>query len=115
MEHTLTEEAGVTIVRLRGALDVSQAMEVRELLGRLVGVPSARVLVDLGEVTLIDSSGVGLFVTAHRMAESAGARFGLAAAGGSVGRVFELTRTDRLLRIFPSVADGVGALGGNGP
>ena len=113
MEHTLTEEAGVKIVRLRGPMDVSRAMELRDLLGRLIDGPSARVLVDLAEVTLIDSSGVGLFVTAHRTADSVGARFGLAAAGGSVGRVFELTRTDRLLRIFPSVAEGVGALSGD--
>jgi anti-sigma B factor antagonist len=110
VQHTIDHEAGVTIVRLTGPLDVSQSLELREILGEQIDGPGARVLVDLSEVPLIDSSGVGVVVGAHRRAEGAGARFALAGAGATVARVFSMTRTDKLLSLHPTVADGVQAL-----
>ncbi len=110
MNHHRRHENGVTVLELEGPLDVSQAYEFRDLLGALVDGPAARLLIDLDRVTLIDSSGVGVLVTGHRRAAEAEARMVLARPGGSVGRVFEMTRTDRLLRIFPSVEEGLAAL-----
>lgn len=112
MEQTLREQEGVTVVAPRGPIDVSRALELRDVLAGQVGEPGRRVLVDLSEVTLVDSSGIGIFVTAHRQAEAAGATFVLAGAVGPVGRVFELTRTNKLLRIYPSVDEGLAALRG---
>lgn len=112
MDHEITEHQGVRVVRLQGPIDVSKAMELRELLGAQIDSPAARVLLDLTQVTLIDSSGIGILVTAHRRADGQGARFGLAGATGTVARVFEMTRTNKLLSLFDSVEDGVAALSG---
>jgi anti-sigma B factor antagonist len=110
VEYNLDDDSGVRIVRLQGPTDVSQALELRELLGQQIDAPGARVLLDLSAVTLVDSSGVGVLVAAHRRAEAAGATMALAGASQPVGRVFELTRTDRLLRIYSTVEDGLEAL-----
>jgi anti-sigma B factor antagonist len=107
---TTEERSGVKVAALEGALGVAAALELRDLLDGLLEGPGAKVLLDLGAVTLIDSSGVGILVTAHRLADSRGAAFALAAAPGPVGRVFELTRTDKLLRIYATVEDGLAAL-----
>jgi stage II sporulation protein AA (anti-sigma F factor antagonist) len=112
MDHSQRDEDGVTVIAPRGPIDVARALELRELLGPSVGEAGRRVLVDLSEVTLVDSSGVGLFVTSHRRAEEAGAMLALAGASGPVGRVFELTRTNKLLRIYPTVDEGLAALRG---
>lgn len=112
MDHEITEQDGVKIVHLHGPIDVSRAMELRDLLGAQIDSPSARVLLDLGDVTLIDSSGIGILVTAHRRADGQGARFGLAGATGTVARVFEMTRTNKLLSLHDTVAEGVAALSG---
>jgi len=110
MQYQLEQDDGVKVVHLEGPTDVSQALELRELLGQQIDGPMARVLVDLTDVTLVDSSGVGVFVSAHRRAAGAGAKFALAGPVAGVGRVFELTRTNRLLDIFPSVDEGLEAL-----
>lgn len=110
--HTIEEDSGVRVVRLDGPIDVSGAHELRDVLGGQITGAEARVLVDLREVTLIDSSGVGVLVTAHRRADAAGGAFAIAGARDTVGRVFELTRTNRLLRIYPTVAEAVRALRG---
>lgn len=110
MEHEVTERSGVTIVHLRERIDVGRALELRDLLATRIDSPAARVLLDLSEVTLVDSSGIGVLVTAHRRADGEGARFALAGATGTVARVFEMTRTNKLLSLYPTVEEGVAAL-----
>lgn len=110
MTHSIDDNGGVRVLHLSGPIDVSRSSELRDVLGQEISGPQARVLVDLREVTLIDSSGVGIFVSAHRRADAAGAELVLAQPGANVGRVFELTRTNRLLRIYPTVDEGVKAL-----
>lgn len=110
MEHEISEEHGVRVLHLRGPVDVAAAMGLRDLLGAQVDAPSARVLVDLTEVPLIDSSGIGILITAHRRAVAQGAGFALAGPTPPVARVFEMTRTNKLLSIHETVADGVAAL-----
>jgi anti-anti-sigma factor len=111
VEHEITQQGAVKIVHLHGPIDVSRSMELRELLGAQIDSASARVLLDLSDVSLIDSSGIGILVTAHRRADGQGARFALAGAAGTVARVFEMTRTNKLLSLYPSVEEGVAALG----
>jgi anti-anti-sigma factor len=112
VDHEISEQGAVKVVHLHGPIDVSRAMELRDLLGAQIDTPSARVLLDLSDVTLIDSSGIGILVTAHRRADGQGARFGLAGAAGTVARVFEMTRTNKLLSLYDTVEEGVAALGG---
>jgi anti-sigma B factor antagonist len=112
VEYDSRSENGVTVLALRGPIDVSQAYELRDVLGSLVDGSSARVLLDMGEVTLIDSSGIGLLVTAHRRAVESGAGLVIARPVAPVKRVFGMTRTDRLLRIVPTVEEGLAALDG---
>jgi anti-anti-sigma factor len=110
MEHEVRDDGGVTVIAPAGPIDVSRALELRDVLAAHVVDAGRRILVDLSGVTLVDSSGVGIFVTAHRQAEAAGSSFALAGAPGPVGRVFELTRTNKLLRIYTTVDEGLAAL-----
>jgi len=112
VEHEISERDGVKVIHLHGPIDVSRAMELRDLLGAQIDSASARVLLDLSDVNLIDSSGIGILVTAHRRADSQGARFGLAGATGTVARVFEMTRTNKLLAIYDTVDEGVADFSG---
>lgn len=110
MEHTIRNEEGVTVISIGGPIDVSKALELRNLLGEQVAAAGQKVLLEMSGVPLIDSSGIGVMVSAHRRAEQAGAAFALAEPSEAVAKVFALTRTDRLLSIYPSVAEGVAAL-----
>jgi anti-sigma B factor antagonist len=112
MEHEISDSDGVRVIALHGPVDVSAAMALRDLLGQQIDSPGARILLDLSDVPLIDSSGIGILVTAHRRAEGQGARFALAGAAGPVARVFEMTRTNKLLSIHATVEEGRTALQG---
>jgi len=110
MDHTVDTKGGITVVRLQGVIDVNEAAALRTLLERDVDSAARGVLVDLSGVRLIDSSGIGVLVSVHRRAAETGMAFGLAACNDSVGRVFELTRTNKLLRIFSTVNVGLEGL-----
>ncbi len=110
MEHDITDHDEVRVITLHGPIDVSSAMALRDLLGAQIDSPAARVLVDLTDVALIDSSGIGILVTAHRRAAGQGAAFALAGPSGAVARVFAMTRTNKLLTIHETAEEGVAAL-----
>jgi anti-sigma B factor antagonist len=110
METEVRSDGGSTIVEVSGVIDVACSLELRDALASLLGTAGANVLLDLSGVSLIDSSGIGILVGAHRQADASGAKLVLAAPAGPAARVFELTRTNKLLRIEPTVEQGLAAL-----
>ena len=84
--------AGVVSIALSGELDGADVhpttREARELL-RPAGVHS--LVVDLGAVTFVDSSGLGLLVNLRQLAEDRGATFSLRNVPQRVTRLLELT------------------------
>jgi anti-sigma B factor antagonist len=100
MQHENTHpDDHTTVVHLSGELDVSQTLAVRNLVLEEIA-PGRRLVVDLTAVPFIDSSGIGMLVGAHRAAIAAEAWFGVCGADATVTKVFELTRTNRVLRVF---------------
>jgi anti-sigma B factor antagonist len=94
------------VVSLAGELDLYNAEEVRRaLLDTLAGEPELLV-VDLAEVTFIDSTALGVLIEARsRMADRGG--FRLAAPGLEVRRALEVSGLDRHFRVHDTVADAV--------
>jgi anti-sigma B factor antagonist len=94
------------VVSLTGELDLYNAEEVRRaLLDTLVGEPEVLV-VDLAEVTFIDSTALGVLIEGRsRMADRGG--FRLAAPGLEVRRALEVSGLDRHFHVHDTVADAV--------
>ena len=102
MEHSIRVQGPQTkVVRLRGELDASQALPLRDLLA--AELADSSVVVDLKEVPFIDSSVIGVLVAAHRAADSGGVSLIIANPCEAVNKVLALTRTDRVLRVFDDV------------
>lgn len=62
------------------------------------------VIVDLSHTTFCDSSGIQVLVRAHNRTTADGGELRLAGVTRPVDRTFVLTGTDRLFRIFATVA-----------
>jgi anti-sigma B factor antagonist len=84
---------GTAIVRLTGEIDLSNAARLQDQLSVLV--EQAQVVIDLSEVTFIDSTGLSALIVGHRRAAGAGTGMHLAGATGTVLRLLELTQLDR--------------------
>ena len=107
MEHTVREEQETLIVAFRGEVDLEHSPKAREILLGCVAKKRA-VLVDLSEVSYIDSSGVASLVEAFQNSKKAGSAFGLVSVNPAALRVLELARLDKVFTIHDTVADGLG-------
>ena len=99
LELTVSEHEGETVVRAAGELDVNTAPELREQLTRLIGEDSRRIVVDLSEVSFVDSTALSVLVSALKRLRQADGDLELAAPNPSVRRVFEITGLTRLFTI----------------
>lgn len=86
-------------VRLAGAVDVQTAPALRAELTELINAAGqgAELRVDLGEVSILDSSGLSTLVGAHRLAEAKDARLLLTGLPHHVSRMLNITGLDELL------------------
>lgn len=96
-EATTSLQPGRVVVALAGECDLAARDELTATL--LAAVDAAQtVVVDLGGLTFLDSSGVHGLVTAHHAARQEGGKLYLINAAGVVANVLELTGIGELLR-----------------
>ncbi|MFI7676144.1 STAS domain-containing protein [Actinophytocola sp. NPDC049390] len=88
-------------VRLAGAVDVQTAPALRSELTELINAagPGTELSVDLGEVSVLDSTGLSTLVRAHRLAAAKDARLTLTGLPDHVARMLNITGLDLLLNL----------------
>jgi anti-sigma B factor antagonist len=93
------------VISMRGELDLSSAPPLRELLARLfTSEQPSHLVFDLTDLIYLDSTGLSVFVTAHKRAEEAGMDLRLADPNPSVRRLLEITALDRIFTIVDTAA-----------
>ncbi len=98
-----TREDGVAVVVPPGRLNMVSARQLKETLSDLVTTGSNRIVVDMGETSFLDSSGLGALIGGLKAARQAGGDLRVARPTPAVVSVFELTNLDRVLRPRDSV------------
>jgi len=88
---------GVALVAVGGELDMATTPDLVDRLTHLERTDVESILLDLREVTFLDSSAIHAFLTAHHHAQENGHRFILVGANARAQRVFELTGAEFLL------------------
>ena len=106
----IDRHAEAVVVSLAGELDLYNAEEVRRALLDTLADGAELLVVDLAEVTFIDSTALGVLIEARsRLADRSG--FRLAAPGLEVRRALEVSGLDRHFVVHDTVADAVGSTG----
>jgi anti-anti-sigma factor len=94
-ELSVSAVGGVRVVTLSGELDIDTMGEVNDALAIANGLSTT--VVDLRELTFIDSSGVSGLLAAARRAREGGTWICCVPGPPSVQRVFELTGVDTVI------------------
>jgi anti-sigma B factor antagonist len=98
LSETPIETDGCSLA-VGGELDIATASQFRTSIGALLGTGCRHVVVDLSEVTFVDSSGLGALVwAAHRM-RSAGGEFSVANPSAAILPTLKITGLSRVLAI----------------
>ena len=104
--YTIKVEKGVSILQLCGTLDAMQMqnIDVSKLLREISAV---NVIIDLSQLTFVDSTGLILLLKIKKATVSTGHRCVTCGAGTSVAQMLRITR---LATLFPSMPDSQSAL-----
>lgn len=101
---TMMLELTVKVVEPVGILDGTKAGQLRATIDDDVRTGADIILIDLSNVTFIDSSGLGGLVVALKAVRLAGGRLCVCSINDQVRILFELTSMDKVFEIFPNRA-----------
>lgn len=94
------------VIAVTGEVDAHTAEQVRDAVEAGI-TPGARVVGDLSEVTFLDSTGLGVFVTALKHLREQDGSLDLVVTSPRVMKVFELTGLDVVIPIHEDRATAV--------
>lgn len=103
------EYQGIAALYLAGELDTSIKSELATAFNR-VGTANDRLIVDLSQVTFIDSAALGLLIELDNRLAARGGMLALASLQPEVRRIFELAGLFRLLKVFDDMDHAVAYL-----
>lgn len=86
-----------------GAIDLHVAPEIRAALRELIDEKPKRLIVDMSNVTYVDSSGIAVLIGAMQSLEAQGGKFLLAATRETVRFIFESAKLDKYFQMYPTV------------
>jgi anti-sigma B factor antagonist len=109
MDIEVTASAGIMVVAPRGDLDMAVADQMKRTLTKLVEDGSRKLLIDLGQVGYVDSSGMGALVASLKHARTLGGDLHLCALQDDVRAIFEMTRLNRAITIHGTRSEALGA------
>jgi anti-sigma B factor antagonist len=98
---------GLAIVELRGGIDLETAPTVRAVLLTALRRASGVLLIEMSQVSHVDSTGLGALVAAHRRAEALGREVGLVAPPRTVRKLLTITGLDRLFPLHDQLPPAV--------
>jgi len=110
-ETSSAEVDGVSVIAVRGELDLSTAPRLEAPLDAALNGGSTSVLIDLSECEFIDSTGIALIVRAWQQLEGNGSgQLGICNPNEQVRRVLDVSGLDQSIPVHPSREDALVAL-----
>jgi anti-sigma B factor antagonist len=99
---------GVTILDLGGKITIGKGdVALREAVQQTLESGAAKVLINLADVTTIDSSGVGELVSAFTTATNRGAKLKLVNLPAKVNDILQITQLITVFEVFDSEDEAI--------
>jgi len=105
---------GIVVVRLAGRLNAVSSPEAKERLKHLAAEASSSLVLDLSDLSFIDSSGLSALVAGYKAAAEAGGSLKLARMMPQVSEVFSLTHLDRVFETYPDLETALSSFSTHG-
>lgn len=105
---TNREVDGVSVVALEGRIVLGEESNaLREKVKGMINEGKKKVVLNMQNVTFIDSAGLGTLVAAHHSAKSQGAALKLAHLGSKFQEVLQITKLLTVFDVYNSEAEAV--------
>lgn len=98
-------ESDQCLLTLQGEVDVYTAPALKERLVDLIESGCSNVVVDLEQVSFIDSSGLGVLVSALRRARERDGAVRIVCTRENILKIFRITGLDKVFPVFAEAAE----------
>ena len=98
-------EPDITVLPIKGRLNIGTNLTFLEIeLQKLIEGGAKKLILDLSELTYIDSAGIGMLMNTWGQSNKAGGKLAVAGATGPVAETFSIVHLDRVVSVHPDVA-----------
>ena len=104
-----------TVIRLRGAVTLGYADPMADALQAAVAEAAPPIVLELTDLTFINSAGLGALVATHLQCRDAGRPVRVVNPPPAIERLLSLTHLNELFDVYASVADALRAGEPTGP
>ena len=108
MKIEARHDRGVTVLEPKGKITIGVGdVALREAVARALEAGARNVLVDLGGVTTIDSSGIGELVSAYTTVTNRGGKLKLVNLPPKVTDILQITQLISVFEVFDSIDEAL--------
>lgn len=105
MKIVTQDEGNVIIFKVDGDIECFTVPQLKEAFSQQLVKSPSHIIIDMADVTYVDSSAIGLFVSTHQSMEKLGYGLGLVNVNKETMQLFKLTYVDQILEIYSSYDD----------
>jgi anti-sigma B factor antagonist len=95
------------VLPLKGEIDLHVSPGIAHSLAGVTAKRPKRIVVDLTDVTFVDSSGLAVLINGMQDVEEYGGKFAIVGLQENVRPIFEIARLDQVFQIFPTIDDAL--------
>jgi len=112
LETELRDFNGTMVLDVAGEIDVYTAPQFKEAVNTVIAAGQKHLIIDMGDVTYMDSSGFGALLSATRRLRPEGGTINLVKCNASIDRILRITRLNTVFATYDSLDDAIKATEG---
>lgn len=109
LETGVKEIDGTKILTVAGEIDVYTAPQFKEAVNGIIAGGQKHLVIDMSDVTYMDSSGFGTLLSATRRLRPQGGTINLVKCNSSIDRILRITRLNTVFNTYESIDDAIKA------
>jgi stage II sporulation protein AA (anti-sigma F factor antagonist) len=108
MKLNFSNEKDFLIMSISGEIDHRYAIQIRNEADRkIVTYPDKKLIVDLTDVTFMDSSAIGVIIGRYKLVMSLGGSIAIVSSNDTLARILDMSGIQKIIPIYPTLADAI--------
>lgn len=109
MKVTSEKKENFILIRIKGTLSIENISPFETMVNKHVE-ENDNILIDLSELTFIDSSSLGIIVVYYTKSEKNNRHFALLNINSDIMQMFKITGLDKRIKLFNSLDEAIDSL-----
>ncbi len=107
MRINKTKQKDIIICNVNGDIDINSSPDIRKTFDDLTKIQEKKIIINLKEVSYIDSSGLATLVEVLKKTKNYGGRLRLSNLADKVKGLFEITKLEKIFDIYETSEDAI--------